>query len=142
MRDTRVVDPAGRVSFRPGGTNGERLVSGAGVVTGRMNGVAHDDWAAPSIEFPVLTTAGVEALELKTYLPDDATEHGSVTVSVDGVPVAKADVGAGLTEQVLPVRLDAHRQVRLSLDADWSITAGLGSDRRTLAYVLVGLSLR
>ena len=139
VRDTRVVDPAGRVSFRPGGTNGERLVRGAGIVTGRMNGIAHDDWAAPSVEFPVLTTAPVAALDFRTYLPDDATEHGSLTVSVDGVPVAKADVGPGLTEQVLPVRLDAHRQVRLSFDADWSITAG--GDRRTLAYVLVGLGL-
>jgi hypothetical protein len=104
-----------------------------------MNGIAHDDWAAPSVEFPVLTTAPVDALDFRTYLPDDAAEHGSVTVSVDGIPVAKADVGPGLTEQVLPVRLDAHRQVRLSFDADWSITAG--GDRRTLAYVLVGLGL-
>jgi hypothetical protein len=138
VRDTRVVDPADRVSFRPGG---DRFVTGAGIVTGRMNGVHHDDWAAPSIEFPVLTTAAVEALELRTYLPDTATERGGVTVSVDGVQVAKADVGPGLVEQVLPVRLEAHRQVRLSIDADWSLTADLGDDRRTLAYILVGVGL-
>ncbi|WP_410619303.1 class I SAM-dependent methyltransferase [Amycolatopsis sp. cmx-8-4] len=141
VRDTRVVDPAGRASFRPGDTGGERLVRGAGIVTGRINGLYHDDWAAPSIEFPLLPTTAVGALELRTYLPDDATEYGGVTVSVDGVPVAKADVGPGLVEQVLPVRLDAHRQVRLSVDADWSLTAGLGGDRRTLSYILVGLSL-
>ena len=141
VRDTGVVDPAGRVSFRPGGTPGERLVRGAGVVTGRMNGVAHDDWAAPSVEFPLLTTAAIGALELRTFVPDESADHGSVTIAVDGVPVAKADVGPGLVEQVVPVPIDAHRQVRLSFDADWSITAGSGADRRTLAYILVGLRL-
>jgi SAM-dependent methyltransferase len=141
VRDTRVVDPAGRASFRPGGTGGERLVRGAGIVTGRMNGVAHDDWAAPSVEFPLLTTAAVVAVELRTYLPDGSADHGTVTIAVDGVPVAKADVGPGLVEQVVPVRLAAHRQVRFSLDADWSITAGSGADRRTLSYILVGLGL-
>ncbi|MET8993641.1 class I SAM-dependent methyltransferase [Amycolatopsis sp. NPDC004169] len=141
VRDTRVVDPAGRVSFRPGGNPGERLVGGAGVVTGRMNGVEHDDWAGPSAEFPLLTTAAVEAVELRTYLPDDSADHGSVTIAVDGEAVAKADVGPGLVEQVVPVRIAAHRQVRFSLDADWSITAGSGADRRTLSYILVGLRL-
>jgi SAM-dependent methyltransferase len=141
VRRTDVVDPAGRVSFQPGTTGGERLLSGAGLVTGRMNGVAHDDWAAPSIEFPMLTTGPVEALELRTYLPDASTEHGSLTVSVDGVPVAKADIGPGLLRQVLPLRIAAHRLVRLSLDADWAITTGSGADRRTLAYILVGLGL-
>jgi len=141
VRDTSVVDPVGRVSFRAGDTGGERLVSGAGIVTGRMNGVEHDAWVLPTAEFPLLTTAAVEAVRLRTYLPDDASEHGTVTVSVDGVPVAKADVGPGLVEQVLPVRLEAHRQLRFGFDADWSISPGAGPDRRVRSFILVGLVL-
>jgi hypothetical protein len=32
-------------------------VSGAGIVSGRMNGVEHDAWVLPTAEFPLLTTA-------------------------------------------------------------------------------------
>ncbi|WP_020668972.1 class I SAM-dependent methyltransferase [Amycolatopsis nigrescens] len=145
IRDTSVVDPAGRVSFDPRAADGDQLVRGAGVVTGRMNGIAHDHWAGPSAEFPVLATAEVQSVELRTYLPDWMPKTGRVTVHVDGTPVATADIGHGLTEQVLPVKLAARRAVRLGLTADWAVnpvTAGLGDDRRTLSYLLVGLDLR
>ncbi|GAA4543254.1 SAM-dependent methyltransferase [Amycolatopsis samaneae] len=143
VRDTSLVDPAGRVSFRPNTFPGERLVSGGGLVVGRMNGLYDDGWAAASAEFPLLTTAEVRRVRLRTYLPD-WMPGGTMAISLDGVPVAKAEVGRGLVEQDLPVSIEAHRTLRFVLDADWSVNpagTGLGSDRRTLAYILVGLEL-
>lgn len=145
IRDTGALDPAGRISFHPEASDGEHLVRGAGLVVGRMHGVSPDRWSSRFIEFPVMTTAEVQTVELTMYVPDWMPTGGSVTVSLDGVPVATIEVGHGLIERTVPVRIDAHRTFRLSLEADWSVSpalTGLGSDRRTLSYVLVGLVLR
>lgn len=145
VRDTGALDPAGRISFHPRASDAEHLIRGAGLVVGRMNGVSPDRWSSRFVEFPVLTTAEVEHVEFATYLPEWMPPGGGVTMSIDGVPVARVEVGHGLVEQTMAVRIEADRAFRLSLDADWSLNpalAGLNSDRRTLSYILVGLVFR
>jgi SAM-dependent methyltransferase len=145
VRDTTAVDPAGRISFQPPACDPGRLLRGAGLVVGRMNGVAHDNWAARTVEFPVLTTAEVHGIELALYVPDWMPRPGSVTVHLDDAPVATFGMRHGLVEQTVPVRLAPGRTVRLALAADWAVTPsanGLGSDRRPLSYVVVGMYLR
>ncbi|MBK1784462.1 SAM-dependent methyltransferase [Prauserella cavernicola] len=145
VRNTEVLDPAGRVSFDPRGSDPGGLVRGAGVAVGRMNGVFHDAWARRTVTLPVLTTADVAEIEVRTYVPEWMPRTGTVTVRLDGAPVGTIDVGPELTERCLPVRVPAHRTVELALHADWWVNphhTGLGDDRRSLAYVLVGISLR
>ncbi|TKG73769.1 SAM-dependent methyltransferase [Prauserella endophytica] len=145
IRNTEVLDPAGRVSFDPRGSDPGGLVRGAGVAAGRMNGVFHDAWAGRTVRFPVLTTADVASIELRTYVPEWMPYTGQVTVSLDGTPVGSIEVGPELTERSLPVRVPAHRTAELALSADWAVNpsdSGLGDDRRNLAYVLVGITLR
>jgi hypothetical protein len=129
----------GRVPFRAGDTGGERQWRRHCQRPDERRGARRLGAADRGV--PATNHGGLESVRLRTYLPDDATEHGTVTVSVDGVPVAKADVGPGLVDQTLPVRLEAHRQLRFGFDADWSITPGTGPDRRIRSFILVGLVL-
>ncbi|MEU6641407.1 methyltransferase domain-containing protein [Saccharomonospora sp. NPDC046836] len=143
VRDTSVFDPAGRVSFQPRGTDPAGLVSGSGVAVGRMNGVFPDHWAGRTVQFPVLSTAAVATLRLSVYVPDWMPRTGNLAIGIDGTIVATVDIAHGLTERTVPVALPAHRTAELTLSSDWWVNpalAGTGDDRRTLSYVLVGVS--
>lgn len=144
IRDTGQADPAGRISFHPTASDPNTLVRGAGLAVARVNGVSPDRWAAKAVEFPVHTTDEVGGLRFSAYLPDWMPENGTVTVAVDGVPLAVVKAGHGLFEETIPWRCPVGRTVTLSLRADWTVTQaeeGTGDDRRPLSYVLVGLVL-
>ncbi len=144
IRDPDVIDRAGRVSFHPVASDGDRLVRGAGVVIGRMNGVARDHWAAPGVEVPLLATGDVECIEVSTFVPEWFPRAGRVTMCVDGAPEGTLLVEHGLVEHTVPVRIPAGSTCRLTLDAEWSCTPkalGVSPDQRNLSYVLVGMTL-
>ncbi|WP_433408820.1 class I SAM-dependent methyltransferase [Saccharomonospora azurea] len=145
VRRTDVVDPAGRVSFHPAASDPQRLVRGSGLAVGRCNGVLHDRWVGRGATLPLRTTAEVDTVELEFWVPDWMPEQGTLTVLVDDTQVAALPVEHGLLHRTVPVALAAHTTAELTLRADWWVNphaAGLGEDRRTLSYVLNGVTLR
>lgn len=144
VRDTAVVDSAGRVSFDPRAADPDGLVDGGGLVAGRTKGVFHDRWAGGTVRVPLLTSAEIEAVRISLHLPDFLPLPGRLTVRVDGRPVATVDVDHAARELTVPVHLPARRTAELGLDADWWFNPhheGTGEDRRTLSYVLAGITL-
>lgn len=145
VRRTDVVDPAGRVSFHPAASDPHRLVRGSGLAVGRCNGLLHDRWVGRTATIPLRTTAEVDTVELEFWLPEWMPERGTLTVSLDGDQVAAVPVEHGLLHRSVEVALPAHATAELTLSADWWVNphaVGLGEDRRTLSYVLNGVTVR
>lgn len=145
VRDTTIQDSTGRVSFDPRVCDDTGVVGGSGIVAGRVKGVYDDSWAASVVELPVLATDRVAEVAIRTYVPDWMPHTGLLTVSIDGVAVTRLEIAPGLVEQVVRAELEPRRLTRISLNSDWAVNplaAGLGHDRRTVAYVLAGIELR
>jgi SAM-dependent methyltransferase len=144
VRDPSRQDLARRVSYDPAACDPAGLVTG-GLVIGRMNGLDHDQWAAPAVEFPFLPHADTDVVEIVTYVPDWMGSTGTVAVHVDGQRAGSITVTHGRCAGRVSVPMRAGAAVSITLVADWSVTpsqVGAANDVRRLSYVLVGLAIR